>query len=279
MGTTTRIEQSEDLMGGREQDDLVDDFKSAFRRFPAGVALIAAMGPDGPAGLTASSVASVSLDPVALSFSLAGTTRSAQIVLSAKTFVVHLMTADDIEIAQAFARPGAPRFTPEQRWSTLPSGEPVLASALVAMRCRHLHAIPVGDSTLVVAEVLDIRRNLSGGPSLLYYNREYRAVDDTTPVVTGDDNMSSAPGGALRDSKNKTVGAPQWLHRPLPVVCELQAFFVSQKILEISSIFSSSWSAVAGSTEFFEPLLPASFVASLNSWCSCGYFSKWCGLK
>jgi hypothetical protein len=57
------------------------------------------------------------------------------------------------------------------------------------------------------------------------------------------------------------------------------ACLVSQKILEISSIFASSWSATAGSAEPLAPLAPASLVASLNSWCSCGYFSKWTGLK
>lgn len=179
-------------MRGRQRE-LVEEFKLAFRRHPAGVAIISAMGPQGPVGLTASSVASVSLDPLALSFSLAGT-KSAQAILSAKTFVVHLMSAHDVDTVDAFARPGVPRFTAEQKWSTLPSGEPILRTALAAMRCRHLHAIAVGDSTLVVAEVLDVHRNPSSSPSLLYYNRGYRAVDDTTRVVPGASSPPPASG-------------------------------------------------------------------------------------
>src|SRR4051794_3150905 len=58
-----------------------------------------------------------------------------------------------------------------------------------------------------------------------------------------------------------------------------QACFVSQKILSISAIFCSSFSASAGSTVPLPPAAPASLVASLNSWCSCGYFSKCGGLK
>src|SRR5262245_34410391 len=57
------------------------------------------------------------------------------------------------------------------------------------------------------------------------------------------------------------------------------ACLVSQKILEISSILPRSWSATAGSAEPFVPAAPASFVASLNSWCRFGYFSKCGGLK
>lgn len=179
-------------MSSSERDDLVGEFKSAFRRFPAGVALISAPGPDGPVGLTASSVASVSLDPLALSFSLSGTTRSARTVLSAKTFVVHLLRARDVDVARAFARPGGPRFTPEQGWSLLPSGEPVLRGALTAMRCRCLHAIAVGDSTLVVAEVLEVHRNRSAGAALAYYQREYRVVGEATAIASGGNPPSAA---------------------------------------------------------------------------------------
>src|SRR5262249_17419998 len=57
------------------------------------------------------------------------------------------------------------------------------------------------------------------------------------------------------------------------------ACLVSQKILAISSIFSSSFCATAGSAEPLAPLAPASFVASLESWCGCGDFSEWLGLK
>src|SRR4051794_17330860 len=60
---------------------------------------------------------------------------------------------------------------------------------------------------------------------------------------------------------------------------EPQPCFVSQKILSISAILSSSFCASPGSTVPFEPVAPASFVASLNSWCSSGYFSKCGGLK
>ena len=57
------------------------------------------------------------------------------------------------------------------------------------------------------------------------------------------------------------------------------ACLVSQKILLISSILPSSSSALPASTVPLVPAAPASLVASLNSWCSCGYFAKCGGLK
>ena len=157
-------------------------FTAAFRRHPAGVTVITARGPEGPVGFTASSVASVSLNPVALSFSLARTTRSAHVILTADSFVVHLLAAHQVAVAKASAQPDGPRFSGEQEWSTLPTGEPVLRGAPAALRCRALHHVPVGDSTLVVAEVLDIRRDPAEHPALAYYRRRYRIIDDTTPI-------------------------------------------------------------------------------------------------
>ena len=72
---------------------VAEQFKAAFREHPAGIALITATTPEGPVGLTASSVASVGLDPVALTFSVTRATGSAGALLLADTFLVHLLDA------------------------------------------------------------------------------------------------------------------------------------------------------------------------------------------
>lgn len=158
--------------------ELVDAFRTAFRKHPAAVAIIAADSPEGPAGLTASSVASVSIEPLALSFSVSKTGGSAERVLKADTFVVHLLGDDQAAVAEAFALSGAPRFTEEQGWRTLPTGEPWLADAPVALRARPLDIITVGQSRLVVAEVIDAYRGSEAGP-LLYHDRQFFTLDGT----------------------------------------------------------------------------------------------------
>jgi flavin reductase (DIM6/NTAB) family NADH-FMN oxidoreductase RutF len=149
--------------------DLGERLKAAFRRHPAGVAIISAATPTGPVGLTASSVASVSTAPPALSFSVMGS-RSAQGVLTAASFVVNLLGSGHADLAHDFAHSGRPRFTDGQGWDVLPTGEPVLTGAPAALRCVPLHRLPVGESTLVVAEV---RAVLLGpaGPPLIYHQR------------------------------------------------------------------------------------------------------------
>lgn len=117
----------------RTSTDVTQLFKAAFRRYPTGVAVITATGPGGPVGLTASSVASVSVEPPALSFSVMGT-RSARAIVEAPSFVVNMLGPGHATLAHDFAHAGRPRFTPEQGWDVLPTGEPVLAGALATLR-------------------------------------------------------------------------------------------------------------------------------------------------
>lgn len=190
-----RIDAAERRAGaqrGRERTKLVDrdemiasaaptastvgeGLKAAFRTHPAGIAIITAATPAGPVGLTASSVASVAVDPAAIMFSMTRATGSAGALLAAETFVVHLIDDDHADLAQAFATSGAERFTPDQGWATLDSGEPHLPAARAALRCRALHTIPVGSSTVVIAEVLDIVAGTSGRP-LVYLDRRFHSL-------------------------------------------------------------------------------------------------------
>lgn len=160
-----------------EPSDLALAFKDAFREHPAGIALITAIGPDGPVGLTASSVASVGLDPIALSFSVIASAGSAGSILRADTLVVHLLDAANVPVAREFAYSGGERFSPAQGWQSLPTGEPWLPAAPVALQCRPLQLVPVGPSTLVVAEVLALHEGRRSSP-MAYHDRVFRTLGE-----------------------------------------------------------------------------------------------------
>ncbi|MHA7210038.1 flavin reductase family protein [Arthrobacter sp. MDT1-65] len=156
-----------------------DLFKDAFRTHPAGIAVITAEGPDGPVGLTASSVSSVSAEPPVLAFSVSTASSSAAALVRADTLVVHLLGADQLDTAQLFATRGADRFGGAVAWRPLPSGEPLLVDAPWALRCRILHRLPVGGSMILAAEVLSIERSRPDAAApLVYHNRSYHRLDD-----------------------------------------------------------------------------------------------------
>ncbi|WP_434613286.1 flavin reductase family protein [Arthrobacter sp. A5] len=165
---------------------VADHFKAAFGNHPAGVAIITARGVAGPVGLTASSVASVSAEPPVLSFSLSSRTGSAAEIAAAETFVVHLLTADNLDLARIFARSssassvsgssGSGRFTGTMNWTWLETGEPLLLDASRALRCRVLSRTPAGDSVLIAASVLDIQYGAAVGSPLVYHSRTFHAL-------------------------------------------------------------------------------------------------------
>ena len=152
---------------------VAERFRAAFRGFPAGVAVVAAAGPDGPVGLTASSVASVSVAPPALSFSVMDSP-SARVLAATDRVVVHLLGAGHAGLARDFARAGGPRFTAGQGWRSLPSGEPILPGVPAALYCSVLQRVPVGASTVVVAEVIEAFLGPADG-RLIYHDREFLA--------------------------------------------------------------------------------------------------------
>jgi len=152
-----------------------EGLKAAFRAHPAGVAIITAMTPDGPVGLTASSVASVAVDPAAIVFSVTRATGSAGAILGAESFVVHLIDDAHSALAQSFAVSGAERFTPDQGWSSLPTGEPYLPAARVAMRAHPMTTVAVGSSTVVIAEVDEVILGRPGRP-LVYVDRRFHSL-------------------------------------------------------------------------------------------------------
>lgn len=159
----------------------IQRFKDAFRVHPAGVAIVSGVVPEGEVGLTLSSIASVSADPPVLSFSVTRSTGSAGGILEAGTFVVNLLTDKQAQTALDFARTGAPRFTPEQGWAELPTGEPYLTGASMHLRCTIRETHPVGPSVLVLANVLSVTEGTLG-ESLLYQDRTFFSGSQLTPI-------------------------------------------------------------------------------------------------
>lgn len=158
----------------RSSGGLAELLKAAFRRHASGVAIVTAVGPDGPVGLTASSVASVSTQPPALSFSVLASSTSGRVVAEAAEIDVHLLPSALADLADAYGRSVGARFVPEQGWAADDVGT-ILPDAVASLRCVPLARVPVGESVVVVAEVRDVRLGPVGEP-LVYHDRTYRTV-------------------------------------------------------------------------------------------------------
>lgn len=159
---------------------LTTDFKAAFGGHPSGVAVITADSGTGPAGITASSVASVSAEPPLLAFSLAAQSGSAAALAVAETVVVHLLSTADLALARIFADSSSERFTESMAWTRLAGGEPLLVHGGYALHCRILSRTPAGGSLLLAAEVIDIIAPESAAAPLVYHSRNFHALGENS---------------------------------------------------------------------------------------------------
>ncbi len=164
-----------DVTTVRTYDVDPQDFRRAFRRHAAGVAVVTFMTAEGPRGFTATSVTSVSLQPPLVSFAVSATSSTFAAMSDADSCVIHLLGHEQDVVARRFAQRGVDRFAPPIAWSTLPSGEPLLAGATAWLRCAVRQRIPVGDHTLVIAEALEVHED-GAAPGLVYHDGLYHPV-------------------------------------------------------------------------------------------------------
>ncbi|WP_419816240.1 flavin reductase family protein [Glacieibacterium sp.] len=148
--------------------------RDAFGAFATGVTIVAGHGPDGTrVGLTANSFTSVSLDPPLLLVCPARGASALPALRTAGRFAVNVLTLDQQEIADRFAKRGIDRFA-VGGWSEW-HGVPVLDDAMASFVCD-LHAeLDGGDHAILVGRVLALRSHPEAEP-LLYLRGRYRQM-------------------------------------------------------------------------------------------------------
>lgn len=180
---THPLEPAEVTEAGFPSSLPADDFKALFRGHPAGVAVITADAGAGPVALTATSVASVSADPPLLIFSISTLSSAAATLARAETVVVHLLDADDIDLAKLGATSGVDRFADEGLWTRLTTGEPVYRGVRAWVRCAVINRMEAGTSTVIAAHALQshIARDVAPGEpggALVHHNRSWHRLSE-----------------------------------------------------------------------------------------------------
>ncbi|MGW3570239.1 flavin reductase family protein [Streptomyces sp. NPDC000941] len=151
--STDRPAEPDTALTGAEGGDIL---RRTLRRHAAGVTVITVPG---PAGFTATSFTSVSLDPPLVSFYLGTTASTAGAVQRADRFAVHVLGIDNTALAQRFARSGIDRFS-DVSWQDAGDGLPVLDGVPAWLTARVTRCERIGDHFLVIGEVQS-----GGGPA------------------------------------------------------------------------------------------------------------------
>jgi len=138
-------------------------------RVPAGVVVISARTDNGYRGLTASSLASISVDPPMVLVGLEHEAATRAAVAEAKAFNVSVLTRSQEFIADRFAG-RAPAIDP--RWEGVPhrlgtNGIPLIDGCAAWLECRLVEIHPAGDHDICLGEVTAATAG-SGDPLILW---------------------------------------------------------------------------------------------------------------
>jgi flavin reductase (DIM6/NTAB) family NADH-FMN oxidoreductase RutF len=150
-----------------------DRFRSVMGRFATGVTVVTASAPDGPVGMTANAVCSLSLDPVLLLVCFDNDARTLPVVREVGRFGVNVLRADQEDLARLFAskRAESEKFAGVPH--TVHDGIPVIEGALAWVGCRLERVIPGGDHTIGIGAVE--AAEAGQGEPLLWFRGSYRA--------------------------------------------------------------------------------------------------------
>lgn len=161
----------------REESIPAGTFTSAFRNHALGVAVVTADPGGEPVAMTVSSLSSVSVDPPLLVFSASASSSGTPVLERAETVVVHMLGADQVELAKLGATSGVDRFSDVSAWRRLPTGEPCFYAAETWLRGRVVQRVALGGSVLHVVHVVDASVDLDAvAEPLVYHNRTWHRL-------------------------------------------------------------------------------------------------------
>jgi len=148
-------------------------FKSGMRRLTAGVSIITTLGEDGPRGLTATAVCSVSVEPPTLLCCINRGSSAHDVIHGSRVLAVNFLAVADQDLANRFAGVDTrdERFA-EGGWTRLATGAPILETALASFDCRIASIMDGTTHSIFFAEVIDVRLGAEA-PPLLYFGGGY----------------------------------------------------------------------------------------------------------
>jgi flavin reductase len=147
-------------------------------RFATGVSVVAARHGPLLSGMTASAIASISIDPPLMMASIATKAETHAAIVGSHAFAISVLADDQRPLAECFAQPTTAgkltRFC-GAAWHEAETGSPILDGALAYFDCRLTERHGGGDHTIFLGEVVAAGFREDAEP-LLWYASGYRRL-------------------------------------------------------------------------------------------------------
>jgi flavin reductase (DIM6/NTAB) family NADH-FMN oxidoreductase RutF len=148
--------------------------RALFRRWPAGVSVVVAEDDGRRAGLTVSSLVSLSLEPRLVGISIALDASLHEVIRHADEWAVSVLGGDQAHLAQHFAR-SVPPIALWDRIEVREDDPRLLVGAVGWIIARTVDFFSTGDHGFFVGEIVRLEHG-AAPESLVYVHRGYRAL-------------------------------------------------------------------------------------------------------
>jgi flavin reductase (DIM6/NTAB) family NADH-FMN oxidoreductase RutF len=156
------------------------ELRKALGQFATGVAVVTARAADGsPAGITVNSFTSVSLEPPLVLWCLGLSAASYDTFRVAEQQLIHVLAADQLDVAKRFAARGADRFA-GLRWAPTDSGLPRLEGCIAWFECGIRSRHEEGDHVILVGRIESFET--ARGKPLIFHDSRYVAELAEAPL-------------------------------------------------------------------------------------------------
>jgi flavin reductase (DIM6/NTAB) family NADH-FMN oxidoreductase RutF len=152
-----------------------DAYRQAIAHFTTGVTVVTTETHGVRAGMTASAVASVSLDPTLLLVCISNRLPTHEALQRSRRFAVSVLGEGQEALARRFATRAADKFAGVRLDAT--HDLPVLADAVAWFVCDVHESFPGGDHSIFIGEVNDCGAR-PGAKPLVYFRSEFGRIDD-----------------------------------------------------------------------------------------------------
>ena len=130
-----------------------DHFRSVMGTFATGVTVVTATSPEGPVGMTANAVCSLSLEPLLLLVCFDNTARTLNVVRETERFGVNVLAGGQEDLARLFASKAPEHAKFAEVAHTVQDGIQVIEGGLAWVGCRLERLVPGGDHTIGIGAV------------------------------------------------------------------------------------------------------------------------------
>ena len=152
-----------------------DRFFRLMGSFASGVTVVTSLEEDGvPRGFTASSFASLSLDPMLCLVCVDLTGETLPALQASRAFVVNVLAEHQEEISRRFASKAEDKFVGLSYHAAPASGAPIFDGVLAWIECRVTEMLPGGDHLVMLGEL--VGGEAYEGSPLLYFRGGYRRL-------------------------------------------------------------------------------------------------------